>query len=269
MSKSIQEKIVELIYDLKHIKFPEVSIFTRYLFEEERQKIEIEEYLDDQLSGPEKKRFEQKLNNDPKIRKEFEFRNRVNQSVKEIIYRETLDQAYKNANRKNKVKKLLIQFSAAACIAVIFALALSHGANKKLPPEEKIFSSYYEPFNRSEYSSLSPEFNDGREKYFNRYYVQAAEVFSKLPDSVNIKNEKDFFYGLTLLELGDFDGAIGKFNEVKNNTDYMFFTHAYWYSGLCYLKTNQVSQAKKTFQDIVDVKGYNYLMAQKILKKLD
>lgn len=41
-----------------------------------------------------------------------------------------------------------------------------------------------------------------------------------------------------------------------------------WYLGLCYLKTNQVEEAKKIFEIISDNKSYNNKKASKILRKL-
>lgn len=268
MSKSLRENIIELIYDLRYLKYPEFTVFNRYLFEEEKQKIEIEEYLDGNLPDHDKKEFEERLKYDKKIQKELEFRKRINDSIGVLKYKEELENSYNKIYNTNKnVRKLAVQWSAAACFAAIIGLSLFFILNTRLPVGERLYSSNYKPLNEKDFFNSSSIFEEGKKTYFSGDYKKAFIVYSNVSPSVNVISEKNLFTALSLMELDSYIPAIDMLKE-DTSANTVLAGFRYWYLGLCYLKTNQVEEAKKIFKAISDNKSYNHKKASKILRRL-
>lgn len=267
MSKSIHEVIIEFIYELRHFKFSEFKAIIHGQVEEERQRMEIEDYLDDQLNDSDKKEFEAKMKHNRDIRKEVMFRKKINNSINELRYKKELEEAFNKYHKDQKIRKLAVKWSVAACLLLIIGASIFLASQDRKIDKESLYLSYYQPLDKKEFHDLRSDFDEGKEKYFKGDYKGAFLIYSNLPTSIDIKAEKELFTALSLIELGDFQGAINKLNE-NLKTNKRFAGYSYWYLGLCYLKTNQLNSAKEVFGTIAESKGYNSKKAAKILRKL-
>lgn len=199
------------------------------------------------------------------------FKKRVIDFFHDLRLRSELDEAYRSYVRETGGARLFKSILKTVSVAVIvfsavgFAIYYHH--TQKLTKEEKLFTCYYETLDKKVFFNFRTDFDEARDKYFHGDFKAAFAIYSKLPYSVDIKAEKDFFTGLSLMELGSYYMAIEKFKEVTNSK-YEFAGHAYWYMGLCYIKTCQKEEALNVFKAIVDNKSYNYTKASKILRRL-
>ncbi len=257
------------------------------IYEDEKNKLRIENYLDGAMPERAMQAFKKMIKRDEKLKKEYEERKWLNDKIIQLIpwieplhkAHETFEKQYKNKEfilkpvLKAKHRKLsLAHWSIAASIAFIIALGLLYivSAENKTS-NDKLFAEYYKPLstNKSKNSLMtsSKVLLEAREKYQEKDYYNAYIIFKNLPDNLNIKAEKSFFIGLSLIEMQQYDNAIKNLQTVIDS-EYQFLAEAYWYLGLCYLKTDQGEKAIEIFKYIEKAKGYNHKEASKILNKL-
>ncbi len=106
---------------------------------------------------------------------------------------------------------------------------------------------------------------DGMQLYELHNYDAAIEMFEKSPNNLMGK----LYAGLSLMELGEYDEAIGKFQYIVDHNDNLFIDQAAWYQSLCYLKTGNREVAAKGFKSIAADNGVYKTKSQKILKEME
>ena len=138
--------------------------------------------------------------------------------------------------------------------------------------ENRLFKTYYSPFN--DYTDMyiinSNSFCVARQKYLDGEYKNALFLLKEQPSFLTIETERDFFIALSLIEMGQYKGAIEYFEQTLNKKEeFEYIPQIKWYMGLCYLKTKNQDKAINIFQSIVDNSEYNYKKAKRILEKLE
>ena len=76
------------------------------------------------------------------------------------------------------------------------------------------------------------------------------------------------YAGISLMETNNFSEAKKSFQTIINNNDIYYIQQAEWYLGLCYLKAGKTKKAKKQFRKIVSCQGFYENKAKEILNKL-
>jgi len=261
--------------------------WTYLMYEDEKNKLRIENYLDGIMPERVMQAFEKMIKKDEKLKREFEQRKKLNDKIIKMVpwieplekAHETFEKEYKNKEfvlkpvLKAEYKKLsFARFSIAASIALLLGLGLLYVISpENQPSNDELFTEYYEPLsmNKSKNSLItnSKAFLEAREKYQEKDYYNAYTIFNSLPDNLNIQMEKNFFIGLSFIEMEQYENAIKNFQSVIDN-EYQFLAEAYWYLGLCYLKTGQRDKAVEIFKYIDKANGYNHKKTKKILYKL-
>ncbi len=162
-----------------------------------------------------------------------------------------------------------ISLSAAAIIGAVFLV-------KALIPSdnpEKLFNSYYKPFNavspvtRSMNNVEEGSFASAIVSYRTGDYISAAAGFSEaaLKDSSYVSPR--FFLGLTQLALNNYDQAINLLSTIVNHPG-EYGKEAQWYLGLAYLKTGNRSKASECFVHLAKSTGFYSERSEKILRRL-
>ena len=86
---------------------------------------------------------------------------------------------------------------------------------------------------------------------------------------MDIRTEKNFFVGLTQMQLGNYQDAIQCFNNVLRSPETNeFLPLAYWYLGLSHLKTGEKAEAIKMFTWLNRNSDYKQSEVGRILNKL-
>lgn len=299
MYQNTREIVANLIFELREgrkIKrevlesFKEDS-FTRFIFNEEKQKIEIEEYLDGHMTQVEAESFEKKLYLDSEVAQETKFRSKINTAIKEIELFQALDAVHSEfINEKTRVLpnlsqpkgktqifngEYILRWAVAACILLFIGLSLDHYYSNRLPINERLYAEYYAPFSPFESENHHFVFDrngmtEAEEEYLKGNYQNALAILNNLPNEISIQAEKQFYIGMSDMEIGNFDAAIRNFNDVLNkNVQFKYVPQINWYLGLCYLNIDETNKAVEIFQHVVKYKGYKYQEAKKILKKLE
>ncbi|NVO09274.1 MAG: tetratricopeptide repeat protein [Bacteroidales bacterium] len=252
------------------------------IFEEEKFKIDIKRYHDNEMTPTQRLEFESRQIKELKFSVEVNQNEEKNNSSDELPLRRKLDEAHStykssqkqhsNAPRKYSINRRFKYWLAAATIVML--IISGEWINYNLQPSDSLENSLYTEY----YKRLGPEdfylFNNNsldiaKQKYVDGEYSNAILLLRDIPSTINVEVEKNFFIGLSMMEIGRYNVALGYYNQaLSSQSDFNLIPQTRWYLGLCYLKIGDRKKAIDTFQTIVDRNDYNYKQAKKILKKL-
>jgi tetratricopeptide (TPR) repeat protein len=159
---------------------------------------------------------------------------------------------------------------AAASVLAICALGtmlLFHtGRNTS---NDALFSQYYSSENIVDQTRGDENIVEAVIKFQQKDFEQASRLFSGILDKDNSNIAVLFYYGISCIETKKYDNSICAFTTIINHNDNLYVEHAEWYSGLCYLKNNQVKKATDQFQMVAsNPDNFHRQEAISILEKL-
>lgn len=169
-------------------------------------------------------------------------------------------------------RSLLVRYISLSAAAVIVIFVLIRTLLPSSDPE-KLFNSYYEPFNvvspvtRSLTTNEPDSYQTAVERYKLGDYQTAALGFSDaiLKDTSVIAPR--FFMGITQLALENYDQAIDLLSGIAGRSG-GYHKEAGWYLGLAYLKAGEKEKAAECFELLAQSPGYYSERAGKILRRL-
>ncbi|HLN19771.1 MAG TPA: tetratricopeptide repeat protein [Bacteroidales bacterium] len=184
----------------------------------------------------------------------------------------TAEKPIVTANEKPVVKKRQLRYVYLSAAASLIGAALIFTALLSPSSPEKLFDSYYEP-----YQAISPVMRDGNSASSSyasaiMYYKsgdlnKAAYYFQESSLNDPTLRSPVFYLGLTELANGRFDDAINRFRSITDVPG-IYSKEAKWYLGLSYLKKGDVASAKECFSDLSKADGYYMERSEKILRRL-
>jgi tetratricopeptide (TPR) repeat protein len=252
------------------------------IFEEEKFKIDIKLYHDNEMTPAQRLEFESKVIKDTKYSTEVNQHEEKNSTQGESPLRRKLDMAhstYKASQKQHsstpwsysinrRLKYLLVAASVSVVLIVGGGIAYHSEPNGSL--ENGLYTEYYAPFNSvNDYLLDNNSMAIAKQKYLDGEYINALLLLNDLPASINIKAERDLFIGLSLMEVGKHKEAAEYLEGILANQGKLdYIPKVRWYLGLCYLKIGNKEKAIETFRSIVDGNGCNHKKAKQILKKL-
>lgn len=163
---------------------------------------------------------------------------------------------YINGNNRFIGKKFLLAASVILFIVILSVLYfISTPASN-----ENLYSQFYNKYDacyvtRSG-SSSTDELIVAIQLYDKKQYQDAISQFNEIIKKDNKNSAAHFFIGVSYMETKEFDKAIKSLNIVLAQKDTAFLEHAEWYLALCYLKTNQIQQAKNIIDQIKSSDSY-------------
>jgi len=279
-----QETVNEMIsdYDKNISKNKENGKFIREVFDGERSDKE----LNDEIKFIKQEICDNKLNDitaewvrewhekkhklgarDPKTEEIRDFITSSIDSSKSVP--ETIaDEAGKNGFRRS----FFIRYALLSAAALIGAFLLIRTLLPSSNPE-KLFESYYKPFNaispvtRSMNSNETDNYSSAIENYITGNYQRAATGFAGVVEKDPSAVSSQFYLGLSQLALKNYDQAINMFTRVANDSG-EFGKEARWYLGLTYLKTANKQKAAECFEYLARSDGFYRERSEKILRRL-
>jgi TolA-binding protein len=175
-------------------------------------------------------------------------------------------------SKKGFVKSLFVRYTALSAAAVLGAFMLIKSFLPSSDPE-KLFSSYYKPFEaispvtRSINNNLTDNYSLAIESYKTGHYQQAAIGFADELQKDPSAASPQFFLGLSQLALRNYDQAINLLSGAANEQG-EYGKEARWYLGLIYLKTTNKQKAAECFGVLAKSDGYYRDRSQEILRRL-
>ncbi len=227
----------------------------------EERTILIEKYLDGELQGENLKNFESQLQNDKEFAQDFHLQKEIRNALSDweiIDLREKLDKIQKDF-KKNKqraiIKKPVLLFTACAVISILIVTSIL--IFDKTYSNDELYEKYYTHYDagiqtRGVEKTNIDNYTQALIAYDNKQYVEAIDLLNRISDTSQTHTiAKEYFTGLSYMELKKYDEAIKHFNTISNDYQNALHENVTWYLGLCYIKTRHNKLAVKQFRELI------------------
>lgn len=235
-------------------------------------------YIDDQLKPEEKTKFEADLLVNKLLHEEYENQKVMNTMLAD----ESLHDLYDTVNNveeeleKEEIgrrRRMYIWYAAAASVVILFTLSFLLPILRKDGIGETLYAENYTTAssivsNRSVPEDLLP-LESALKAYDKLQFTKSSQLFEEYLKSEPKNITAQFYLGLSFMELNKMEDAIlhlKLFTELKTN---VYSDQALWYLALCYLKMENMVQAKIILNQIVVKSQFQKENAQAILKQLE
>jgi len=105
--------------------------------------------------------------------------------------------------------------------------------------------------------------------YDRKQFIEALALFNQISATSEFIIQKEYFTGLSYMELHKFDEAIRHFENASSDKRNAFYDDVIWYLGLCYLKTNQTNLAIQQFKKLLKNDSFYKKNASEIIEKME
>ncbi len=242
----------------------------------------VHQYLANELSNEQLDAFEAELRKNDALKKELIFQKKLDSFIQDDElerFKKVLDLVYyRIKTNKNNIKFFTIGKLSliAASIIILISLSIvffnSHNGGYN---SNEIFNQYYEGY-PSSYTTRAGEvclkdsqFMIALEHYKMNKYEEAKISFMTVcenhPDNIASK----FYLGIIGIELGDFNGALGYFDQVIKSKDQFYTEQSEWHRALCLIKLELKHEATKQLNTIIEQKGFYVDKAAEIISMLE
>lgn len=175
--------------------------------------------------------------------------------------------------RSNKVlvRKVSV-WLAAASIAVLMVISFSlltgkGGTDNYMAAYQQFYSTPVTDLSSRDMArGIDNTYNLALEQYDLKNYETALHLFNDIPKESILNNHYYLYKGVTAMELGDFQVAVGSFTNLLS--DPLLKHEGMWYLGLSYFALEEIPAAKKVLQEIIATDGYNKKQAKKLLRSI-
>ncbi len=233
----------------------------------------FEKYIKGELEEGDLWEFKKSLEIDASLKTEFELYKATFGKHAQNKHK-LMDELNKIRNEQSRGKMVKLSWHKISAIAAGIIILLGVGVSifkmQFNTSNQELFNQYFiaesAAFNvRSSTNSLEQPVLDGMQFYELHNYDAAIEMFEKAPNNLMGK----LYSGLSMMELGDFESAVNKFDDIIKHNDNLFVDQAEWYQSLCYLRLGKKSNAIDSFRKIAADNGVYKSKALKILKELN
>jgi hypothetical protein len=134
---------------------------------------------------------------------------------------------------------------------------------------QQLFEQYYNADEvylntRSGAPSSTDVLEQGLLLFENDQYQESIDYFEQLPTSVTAI----YYSGVAHMEIGEYEVAEFKFDQVISDYLNVFYDQAQWYKALCLLKQNKNKNANLILQNIAKSDSYYKNQAEELARKL-
>lgn len=234
-------------------------------------------YLEDEMSVEERKSFDTEVGTNDILKKEFENQKTMNalldnsdlHSFYETIT--NIEEEIETEERKRK-RRTFIWYASAASIIFILSFTFMLPIMRK-PSGSILYAENYEMASsiisdRSVSEKLLP-MEKGLLAYDNKNFSLSTEILGDYLQTEPDNMTAQFFLALSYMELEQTEKAIVKLKELIEQESMVYTDQSEWYLSLCYLKTDNIKDAKLMLEMIAGKNHYQKEKAKTILKKLD
>lgn len=241
-------------------------------------------YLDGELNGQEQRWYEDELLSNPDLAKDLELHREVNQAIQEtdiIRFRNQLDKIHASIEPEyqpsiaRKVLHNKYARIAAATVVVLVAIGLFLNNMLSKPVDStELFQCYYQApvlsvTVRSD-AAMDNLFHDAVIHFNNGRFTDALTLFEKVIAMDRSNMKAHLATGISNIEINQPKEAEESFETVILHEDNLYVDQADWFLALCYLKTNDLDNARLQFDRIAsNDHSFKQDEARRILKKLN
>ncbi|WP_299246664.1 hypothetical protein [uncultured Aquimarina sp.] len=265
---------------------------------QEKYHDQIDAYLRDELSTEDRALFEQLLEKNPEVLKEFKIHQELFVHIDESSWiddsftpeieevkkvenyfksieakrlKDTIVKAQANYQKKNNTSflnnRLFLSVLAAASIAIFVVLYTMNSNNA----DQDLYAAYSQWQDLPSLTSRSDESQlaEGQRLFEQKKYDESYMLFKEYKKDKNKLLPSVLIYlGVSALELDQYTEAISYFDQIISS-DTIDQSKGYWYKALVYLKQDKKDDVIKVLEIILkDRQNYNFDKAQALLKKM-
>jgi anti-sigma factor RsiW len=244
---------------------------------------ELESYINSELSDEELASFEAELTSNQKLKGEIDLiknidlalmendvmqlRSKLQGIAQQIASEKRTERSFSG---KFKSGRAIVISSIAASIILLLGIT---GLLSRHSSQGEIYQKFYTKYEsagivRSANLTADQTLTVALEKFDNRDYQEALNLFSEVIAKDQNSMVGHFYSGVSLQETGKYQNAIKEYETVIVDKDNLFMEQANWYIGLCYLQTNENKKAYRQFKKIAENKGFYQQKALSILGKM-
>jgi hypothetical protein len=240
----------------------------------------IEQYLDGKLSGTELLNFENRLKTDQEFANEVETTRDVNyflqkkakiDNFKELIS-EVSEDYFNDENIEEKKRNNFWYLKIAAIALILIGMGISFYLILKPVTLKELYAQYYKPYNTDVYTrsdnSDSSLLNLALQKYQQKEYSNALELFSKLQSVDSNKIVISFYNGISYLETDKYEKAISLLKLASSDSSNALYNQAQWYLTMAYLKSEKPKEVILILEKQIKEKSFYSEKASEILEEL-
>jgi tetratricopeptide (TPR) repeat protein len=237
----------------------------------------IESYLAGEMDEGQKMKFEASMLDDQKLLSDIRLLEETNEAILDdevYEFRESIKNVINELSPQHsktiEISRKFFKYPLVASIIVLILISLWQVITNVSP--EKVYYKFYKPYETDlSTRSVSPSEDKANVAYL-LYQKGEYEASYEILNNYLSKNTDDqtarFFQGMNSMELGKNDRAISELKEVEKDYTTPYAIHARWYLSLAYLKINDVDEAKKYLNRIIEDDVFYAEQAKKILKKI-
>lgn len=245
---------------------------------------EIERYLHRELTEDELTAFETEMENNPDLVAEVDLLREMEAAVREsdvIALRARLDAINKDITSEKRKERSFFakipgkKLTAVSVAASLFLLLAVNGIinRSNLSGASGLYEKYYTVYpgagasrtaTADSYNEINKALLQFNEQNYEESLVLLREVLNKDADNP----VGNFYSGMAYQETGQYEKALGSYQQVIRAGNNLFTDQAEWYSGLCYLQMDDRKNAARQFKRIADSKSFYREKAVAILKKM-
>ena len=239
----------------------------------EERYILFDQYLQSEMTAAEKTDFEKQLAEDSEFAAEFEtfkavelqLQNKFGFETEREAFKENLDQIAEKHFNKEKPKVVLMRpwyLAAAASVVLLFGLFFfDYNQNPSFHDYNHPGQAHFTERSTTDMHLLQAE------KAFNSRKFKEAILFFEMALKDNKTPEVQYYYGVSLLQISEYQKAEVVFNELKASTP-IYKDKALWNLALMKLKQKDYKGCKQILQTISqDYEDYDEV--QELLDALD
>ena len=231
----------------------------KYISQEQQE--EFERFLLNQMEFNEESSFNEKLERDPSLKKQFEEFKALFFTVEEAGLRQVLNNFHDNLpTPKEGRKRNFSLYRIAAGVAVLVALGLWFF--NRPGPNDRLYETYFvaDPGLPTVMgNSNNYEFYEAMVEYKQGNYVVAIQKWERLYEEKSENDTLNYFLGAALLAKNLPKQAMPYFEKVLNNQDSFFLDDAHFYLALAHIKEGQTTEAIKNLEASKNPKGKQLL----------
>mgnify|MGYP002640382310 CR=1 FL=1 len=229
-----------------------------------------------ELTEPELVEFNRLYKTDSEFRKEYGMTKELIAYVgnEELLaFRgqlEDISKSHKNKNSKGKLISLKRNWSYVASVAAVAVILFgSYFFLNEQSATDRLFEEYYntdEVFlnTRSGSTHTNSVLEQGLVLFEDNKFEESIDYFEQLPTSVTAL----YYSGVAHMEIGEYEVAEFKFDQVISNYLNVFYDQAQWYKGLCLVKQNKKQEANGIFTMISQSNSYYKEQALELTKQM-
>jgi len=240
----------------------------------------FDSYYKDMLPAQERTEFEKRLETDSELKKEFDNYSVLvdgismyeRERIKNILKSSSTaaDGRAKHIEQHSRISMRRIYYAAAATLLLL--MIPGYFVYQNMTFNKRMYNEFYVKDSGVPVvmgSTNNSAFNSAMIEYKDANYKTALALFNQLRTNDNYNDTLNFYSGLCYLETDNPEKAADLFKKVTESESNYFYYPANYYLGLTYVRLDQISNAIGPLKTVSGSSHYLNAKAKELLQELD